>query len=90
MGNAMSGLIIDKIKGVLDEFEDVAIGLDLPFNTNNGSLFELTFLSIDQAVANLKIVQITDVLFFLEIIYFSASTFAFAYRDNGFKWLFSS
>ena len=43
-----------------------------------------------KAVANLKIVQITDVLFFLEIIYFSASTFALAYRDKGFKGLFSS
>ena len=28
MGNAMSGLIIDKIKGVLDEFADVCLDVE--------------------------------------------------------------
>ena len=28
MGNAMSGIIIDKIKSVLDEFEDVCLDAD--------------------------------------------------------------
>ena len=28
MGNAMSGIIIDKIKGVLDEFEDVCLDIE--------------------------------------------------------------
>tara|TARA_X000001382_G_scaffold47682_1_gene32228 strand:- start:298 stop:753 length:456 start_codon:yes stop_codon:yes gene_type:complete len=39
--------------------EDVALGLNLPFNTSDGSLFELTFLSIDQAVANVKNLLLT-------------------------------
>ena len=28
MGNAMSGIIIDKIKGVLDEFEDCCLDVE--------------------------------------------------------------
>ncbi len=28
MGRAMSGLIIDKIKGILDEFEDADLGVE--------------------------------------------------------------
>ena len=38
---------------VIDEGES-AIGLTLPFNTEGGSMFGLNFLSIDQAVSNLK------------------------------------
>ena len=28
MGMAMSGIIVDKIKGILDEFEDADLGID--------------------------------------------------------------
>jgi hypothetical protein len=38
---------------VIDEGEN-AIGLSLPFNTENGSMFGLNFLSIDQAISNVK------------------------------------
>ena len=38
---------------VIDEGEN-AIGLTLPFNTENGSMFGLNFLSIDQAISNVK------------------------------------
>ena len=33
---------------------DISLGLDLPFRERSGKLFELNYLSIDQAVANLK------------------------------------
>jgi len=39
---------------VLDTLVDVAIGLDLPTNSAYGSLFQLNYLTIDQAVANAK------------------------------------
>ena len=39
---------------VLDTLVDVAIGLDLPTNSTYGSLFQLNYLTIDQAVANAK------------------------------------
>jgi len=39
--------------------EDVALGLSLPFNSDNGSMFDLNFLSIDQAVSNVKNLLLT-------------------------------
>ena len=39
--------------------EDVALGISLPFNTREGSLFDLTFLSIDAAITNLKNLLLT-------------------------------
>ena len=33
---------------------DVSLGLDLPFRERSGKLFQLNYLSIDQAVTNLK------------------------------------
>ena len=38
----------------LDFEKDVSLGLDLPFRERSGKLFELNYLSIDQAVTNLK------------------------------------
>lgn len=39
---------------ILDTEPDVAIGLDLPTNSNQGSLFKMNYLTIDQAAANAK------------------------------------
>ena len=39
---------------LLDTEPDVAIGLDLPTNSNQGSLFKMNYLTIDQAAANAK------------------------------------
>jgi len=42
------------------DFEiDVSLGIDLPMQTSKGSLFQLNYLSIDQAVANLKNLVLT-------------------------------
>jgi len=39
---------------VIDDNEDIAIGLSLPFNADGGKLFDLNFLSIDAAITNVK------------------------------------
>ena len=44
----------------LDFETNVALGLDLPMNSTNGSGFEVNFLSIDQAVANVKNLMLTN------------------------------
>jgi phage baseplate assembly protein W len=38
----------------LDFEKDISLGLDLPFSERSGKLFTLNYLSIDQAVVNLK------------------------------------
>ncbi len=38
----------------MDFESDVSLGLDLPFSEASGKLFSLTYLSIDQAVTNVK------------------------------------
>jgi phage baseplate assembly protein W len=45
---------------VLDSELNVAIGLDLPTNSNQGSLFQLNYLTIDQMVANAKNLLFTN------------------------------
>ena len=43
----------------LDFEPDVALGLSLPFNDPNGRLFDLNYLSIDQALTNLNNLLLT-------------------------------
>ncbi len=38
----------------LDFESDVSLGLDLPFRERSGKLFQLNYLSIDQAITNVK------------------------------------
>ena len=45
---------------VLDSELNVSIGLDLPTNSNQGSLFQLNYLTIDQMVANAKNLLFTN------------------------------
>ncbi len=44
----------------LDFEVDVALGLKLPFKDSNGRLFDVNYLSIDQAVDNLKNLLLTS------------------------------
>ena len=44
----------------LDFEQDVAIGVDLPIMTSQGSNFQLNYLTIDQAVANAKNLLLTN------------------------------
>jgi len=44
---------------VIDDNEDIAIGLTLPFNGDDNGLFELNYFSIDQAIANVKNLLLT-------------------------------
>lgn len=44
----------------LDFEQDVAIGVDLPMMTSQGSNFQLNYLTIDQAVANAKNLLLTN------------------------------
>ena len=44
---------------VLDDNSDIAIGLSLPFNGDDNGLFNLNFLSIDQAISNVKNLLLT-------------------------------
>jgi len=39
---------------IIDNQSNIAIGLDLPTNSNQGSLFKMNYLTIDQALANAK------------------------------------
>ncbi len=43
----------------IDDNEDIAIGLTLPLNGRDGGAFDLTFLSIDAAVTNVKNLLLT-------------------------------
>ena len=43
----------------LDFEKDISLGLDLPFSERSGKLFTLNYLSIDQAVVNLKNLVLT-------------------------------
>ena len=45
---------------VLDFEQDVAIGIDLPMGSFNGSQFKLNYLTIDQAAANAKNLLLTN------------------------------
>lgn len=38
----------------MDFEKDISLGLDIPFSENSGKLFSLNYLSIDQAVTNVK------------------------------------
>jgi phage baseplate assembly protein W len=53
-------MAIEIKKPVLDSELDVAIGIDLPTNSKYGSLFQLNYLTIDQAVANAKNLLLTN------------------------------
>ena len=53
-------MAIEIKKPVLDSELNVAIGLDLPTNSNQGSLFQLNYLTIDQMVANAKNLLFTN------------------------------
>jgi len=44
----------------LDFEPDIALGLKLPFKDNSGRLFDVNYLSIDQAVDNLKNLLLTS------------------------------
>lgn len=44
---------------VLDDNSDIAIGLSLPFNGDDDGLFNLNFLSIEQAISNVKNLLLT-------------------------------
>ena len=44
----------------IDLEKDIALGLDLPIMGKSGTLFQLNYLSIDQALANAKNLLLTD------------------------------
>ena len=44
----------------IDLEKDIALGLDLPIMGKSGALFQLNYLSIDQALANAKNLLLTD------------------------------
>lgn len=53
-------MAIEIKKPVLDSELNVAIGIDLPTSSNQGSLFQLNYLTIDQMVANAKNLLLTN------------------------------
>lgn len=53
-------MAIEIKKPVLDSELNVAIGIDLPTNSKQGSLFELNYLTIDQMLANAKNLLFTN------------------------------
>lgn len=53
-------MAIEIKKPVLDSELNVAIGIDLPTNSKQGSLFQLNYLTIDQMVANAKNLLLTN------------------------------
>lgn len=53
-------MAIEIKKPILDTELNVAIGLDLPTNSKQGSLFEMNYLTLDQAVANAKNLLLTN------------------------------
>ncbi len=53
-------MAIEIKKPVLDSELNVAIGVDLPMNSKQGSLFQLNYLTIDQMVANAKNLLFTN------------------------------
>jgi phage baseplate assembly protein W len=53
-------MAIEIKKPVLDSELNVAIGIDLPTNSKQGSLFQLNYLTIDQMVANAKNLLFTN------------------------------
>tara|TARA_R100001015_G_C4626672_1_gene185787 strand:+ start:1941 stop:2396 length:456 start_codon:yes stop_codon:yes gene_type:complete len=44
---------------VADDNEDIALGVNFPMNGRDGSAFDLTFFSIDAAIANVKNLLLT-------------------------------
>jgi phage baseplate assembly protein W len=53
-------MAIEIKKPVLDSELNVAIGIDLPTSSKQGSLFQLNYLTIDQMVANAKNLLLTN------------------------------
>jgi phage baseplate assembly protein W len=53
-------MAIEIKKPILDSELNVAIGVDLPTSSKQGSLFQLNYLTIDQMVANAKNLLLTN------------------------------
>ena len=53
-------MAIEIKKPILDSELNVAIGIDLPTSSKQGSLFQLNYLTIDQMVANAKNLLLTN------------------------------
>lgn len=53
-------MAIEIKKPILDTELNVAIGIDLPTNSKQGSLFQMNYLTLDQAVANAKNLLFTN------------------------------